>query len=152
MWEWSWLRLTLMHGTTHIFNQIRPSSSECQKLHRCHFNYTLHMHELYILQPRPKTQGSKIFIWPLFRFSQIAYNTQLHKFIIDIVKATSIKTTCGRWHGSLVYRLSANVKYFSFNSTIHMDISPWLSRTWISLSKTQLSELYVPTHCADLCE
>ncbi len=38
-----------------------------------------------------KTQYSKIFIWPLFTFSQIAYNKQLHKFLIYMVKQTSIK-------------------------------------------------------------
>ncbi len=41
----------------------------------------------------------KVFIWPFFTFFQITYK-QLHKFLIYKVKETSIKTTCGRWHGS----------------------------------------------------
>ncbi len=49
------------------------------------------------------TQDSKVFIWPLFTFSQIEYDKQLHKFLIYVVKETSIKTTCGRWHGSHLY-------------------------------------------------
>ncbi len=49
---------------------------------------------------RLKTQDSKVFIWPLFTFSQITYNKQLHNFLIYKVKETSIKTTCSRWHGS----------------------------------------------------
>ncbi len=44
-----------------------------------------------------------LFIWPLFTFSQIAYNKQLHKFLSYMVQETSIKTTCGHWHGSYLY-------------------------------------------------
>ncbi len=52
---------------------------------------------------RLKTQDSNVFIWPLFTFSQIEYNKQLHKFLIYMVNETSIKTTCGRWHRSHLY-------------------------------------------------
>ncbi len=41
-------------------------------------------------RPRKKKKKNK----------QITYNKQLHKFLIYKVKETSIKTTCGRWHGS----------------------------------------------------
>ncbi len=47
---------------------------------------------------------SKVFIWPLFTFSQIAYNKQLHKFLIYMVKKTSIMTTSGR--GPYMYDIS----------------------------------------------
>ncbi len=43
-----------------------------------------------IFYSRLKTQDSKVFIWPLFTFSQIIYNKQLHKFLIYKVKETSI--------------------------------------------------------------
>ncbi len=46
----------------------------------------------------PKTiKTQKVFIWPLFTFSQIAYNKQLHKLLICMVKETSFKTTYGHW-------------------------------------------------------
>ncbi len=48
-----------------------------------------------VIDGRLKTRDSKVFIWPLFTFSQITYNKQLHKFLIYKVKETSIKTTCG---------------------------------------------------------
>ncbi len=48
-----------------------------------------------------KKIDSKVFIWPLFTFSQVAYNKQLHKFLIYMVKETSIKTTCA--DGELVW-------------------------------------------------
>ncbi len=32
-----------------------------------------------------RLKDSKVFIWPLFTFSQIAYNKQLHKFLIYMV-------------------------------------------------------------------
>ncbi len=74
----------------------------------CLFQYSEMQHAIFsifymVIGQRLKTQDSKVFIWPLFTFSQIAYNKQLHKFLIYMVKETSIKTTCGRWHGSHLY-------------------------------------------------
>ncbi len=63
-----------------------------------------------------RLKDPKVFIWPLFIFSQIAYNKQLHKFLIYMAKETSINTICGRWHGSYL------LLYYTFRKQITLVI------------------------------
>ncbi len=70
---------------------------------------------------RYKTQKyfKKVFIWPLFTFSQIAYNKQLHNFLIYKVKKTSIKTTCG----NLKDQFKSHKKWkFQYNLDIYVSL------------------------------
>ncbi len=92
------------------------------------------LNSMLLWTKRLNTQNSKVFIWPLFTFSQNAYNKQLHKFLIYMVKETSIPTTCGRWHGS---HLAAGVVYTANSLSV---LTPcchfWPLRAWISGSWT----------------
>ncbi len=104
MWD---TLLKLLFSNTNIIGDTYAPEAALQwyqhyRWYTCSWSCSSVIPTLYC-DTRLKTQDSKVFIWPFFTFSQITYNKQLHKLLIYKVKETSIKTTCGRWHGSHLF-------------------------------------------------